>query len=77
MCGSTRLLFRFLPKSGQRFCAAIQARATSGLWQCRIPAYEMIRFSVNIMRGCFGAALSVLSPSTKGALFRAVPKFDH
>lgn len=34
MCGSTRLLFRFLPKRWTAFCAAIQARATSGLWQC-------------------------------------------
>jgi len=29
-------------------------RPYSGYGQARIPAYEMIRFSVNIMRGCFG-----------------------
>ncbi|MGU0042831.1 hypothetical protein ACVXHA_06025 [Escherichia coli] len=35
-------------------CAAVQARATSGLWQCPYSGLRMIRFSVNIMRGCFG-----------------------
>lgn len=45
----------FYRRDGQRFCAAVQARAASGLCgNARIPAYEMIRFSVNIMRGCFG-----------------------
>ncbi len=29
-------------------------RPYSGYGEARIPAYEMIRFSVNIMRGCFG-----------------------
>ncbi len=29
-------------------------RPYSGYGEVRIPAYEMIRFSVNIMRGCFG-----------------------
>jgi hypothetical protein len=39
----------------------------------RIPAYEMIRFSINIMRGCFGGC-SFCSPSMRGVSFRAVPK---
>jgi len=40
-----------------------------------IPAWEMIRFSVNIMRGCFGGCTFCSIPSTKAASsepFRAV-----
>lgn len=54
MCGSTRLLSRFLPKRWTAFCAAVQARATSGLWQCPYSGLRNDPFSVNIMRGCFG-----------------------
>jgi len=39
----------------------------------RIPAYEMIRFSVTILRGCFGAARSARSPSTRAGSSRAAP----
>jgi uncharacterized radical SAM protein YgiQ len=39
---------------GLRLRPALRARAAPGLWWCEDPAYEMIRFSVNIMRGCFG-----------------------
>ncbi len=31
----------------------------------KIPAYDMIRFSVNIMRGCFGVVVFVRSQSMK------------
>ncbi|XNM47774.1 hypothetical protein ACLK17_18465 [Escherichia coli] len=54
MCELTRLLSRFLPKRWTAFCAAVQARATSGLWQCPYSGLRNDPFSVNIMRGCFG-----------------------
>ncbi len=77
MCGSTRLLFAFYRRDGQRLCAAVQARAASAYGNARIPAYEMIRFSVNISAAALAAALSVLSPSTKGALSEPFGRFDH
>lgn len=40
----------------------------------RIPAYEMIRFSVNIMRGCLAAVPSARLLNTKGALFKTARK---
>ena len=36
------------------FALPYQRRPHSAYGEARIPAYEMIRFSVNIMRGCFG-----------------------
>ena len=44
----------FYRRDGQRFCAAVQARAASGLWQCPYSGLRNDPFSVNIMRGCFG-----------------------
>ena len=39
---------------GRGLRPALRARAASGYGDAKIPAWEMIRFSVNIMRGCFG-----------------------
>ena len=52
--GSTRHPF---PMTTEKWttCSACPMRASApGLWQGENPAYDMIRFSVNIMRGCFG-----------------------
>jgi len=50
---------------------ALPAQAAPGYGEARIPAFEMIRFSVNIMRGCFGGCTSARSPSTRAASSRA------
>ncbi len=44
------------------FAPAVQAGAARILpyGDARIPAYEMIRFSINIMRGCFGGCSVLL-----------------
>lgn len=42
--------------------------------KAKIPAYDMIKTSINIMRGCFGAALFARLQSMRAALFRADPK---
>ena len=42
--------------------------------EAKIPAWEMIRFSVNIMRGCLAAVRSVPLPNTKVASSRAARK---
>ena len=36
----------------------------------KIPAYDMIKFSVNIMRGCFGGCTFCQLPSTKAESFK-------
>ena len=36
----------------------------------KIPAYDMIKFSVNIMRGCFGGCTFLSIPNTKAGLFK-------
>lgn len=40
----------------------------------RIPAYEMIRFSVNIMRGCFGGCSFCSITEHEGRIIQTVPK---
>ena len=42
------------PELDRVFELPYQRRAHPAYGEARIPAYEMIRFSVNIMRGCFG-----------------------
>jgi uncharacterized radical SAM protein YgiQ len=42
------------PEMDAHLRAALHAPAASRLRGCAIPAYEMIRFSVTIQRGCFG-----------------------
>ncbi len=37
----------------------------------RIPAYEMIRFSINIMRGCFGGCSFCSSLNMKGRIIQS------
>jgi uncharacterized radical SAM protein YgiQ len=39
---------------GRVFAAPFQRRPHPSYGEAKIPAFEMIRFSVNIMRGCFG-----------------------
>ena len=57
------------------FGMSYQRRPHPSYGNAKIPAYDMIKTSVNIMRGCFGgAAHSVLSLSMKGALSRADQK---
>ena len=41
-------------RDGLRVRHALSARSAPAYGKAKIPAYEMIRFSVNIMRGCFG-----------------------
>ncbi len=41
-------------RDGQRFALPYKRVPHPAYGNARIPAYEMIRFSVNIMRGCFG-----------------------
>ena len=50
------------------------ARQPHPSWQCPFSGLGHDPFSVNIMRGCFGAIPSARSPSTKAALFKAVQK---
>ncbi|XPE65425.1 hypothetical protein ACNKHR_17720 [Shigella flexneri] len=64
-------------RDGQRFCAAIERVPHPAYGNARIPAYEMIRFSVNIMRGCFGSCSSLLSPGTNGTLFKPFRRLNH
>ena len=40
----------------------------------KIPAFDMIKNSVNIMRGCFGGCTFVLLPSMKAVLFKVALK---
>ena len=42
------------PEMDAVFAAPFQRRPHPAYGEARIPAFEMIRFSVNIMRGCFG-----------------------
>ncbi len=55
MCGSTRRRSRSAPKRWIRCYDLPYARRPHPSYgEAKIPAWEMIRFSVNIMRGCFG-----------------------
>lgn len=40
----------------------------------KIPAYDMIKTSINIMRGCFGGCTFALSPSMKDVSFKVEVK---
>ncbi|GAB3955794.1 hypothetical protein GCM10029976_099450 [Kribbella albertanoniae] len=43
----------------------------------RIPAYEMIRFSVNIMRGCFGGCFLFYHRARRAHYSEPFGRFDH
>jgi radical SAM superfamily enzyme YgiQ (UPF0313 family) len=42
----------------------------------RFPAFDMIKFSVNIMRGCFGGCTSVRLQNMKGHYSKPFRRFD-
>ncbi|MFO6484039.1 hypothetical protein ACLBR5_07560 [Escherichia coli] len=72
MCGSTRLLSRFLPEEMDSVFALPYKRVPHPAYgNAHIPAYEMIRFSVNIMRGCFGGCSFCLITEHEGRIIQS------